>query len=161
MPLRFTRFLVDCSRRAAAPRRSFRSFGLAVALSVGGMIAAPAFAQQPAPAAAPAAPAAAGERSTPSEIENAKYQAEGLLTRAEFVRALPDDKYYATQRLEKGARVVVVGSKGDWLKIEPPAGSFSYVNRAFVERFGNGKQGRVTTSNLLVKAGSNLQTVMW
>jgi len=154
MPAGFPRFLADLPRgRAIAPRRSLCTAWMAVAMAAAGAGAGSAIAQQATPAAAEAAAS--------SEIENAKYSAEGTLTRAEFVRALPGDKFYATQRMDKGAKVTVVGSKGDWLKIIPPDGSFSYVNRAFVERFGNGKQGRVTASNLLVKAGSSMQSVMW
>jgi hypothetical protein len=132
----------------AAPRRLGRVAAISAALAAG---ASTASAQQ----APPADAAAQGD------IENAKYQFEGVLSRPEYVRALPGDRFYPTMMLEKGAKVTVVGAKGDWLKIAPPEGSFSYVNCAFVKRFGDGKQGRVTAANLLVKAGSSLQPQMW
>jgi hypothetical protein len=130
-----------------ASRHAVHAAVLAAALTVGASVTR----------AAAAEPADAGT----GEIETGKYQFEGTLSRPEYVRALPGDRFYPTMLLDKGSKVTVVGAKGDWLKIVPPEGSFSYVNRAFIERFGSGKQGRATAANLLVKAGSSLQPQMW
>jgi hypothetical protein len=144
--------------RGLFPLRVLRSAALAAVVAAsGGLSPLPPLV---AAAAVQSGDAAAGG-SAPSEIENSKYQSEGVMTRPEFVRALPGERFYATMRLDKGARVVVVGAKTDWLKILPPAGSFSYVNKTFVQKTGPGGQGRVTAQNLLVKAGSSLQPVMW
>ncbi|QOV91860.1 SH3 domain-containing protein [Humisphaera borealis] len=94
------------------------------------------------------------------DVENGKFQFEGVLTRPEFVRSLPGDNFYPTTKLDAGAKVIVVGSKNNWLKILPPGGSFSYVQKAFVQVHGDGKQGKAT-SQLIVRAGSSLQPVMW
>lgn len=94
------------------------------------------------------------------DVENGKFQFEGILTRPEFVRSLPGDNFYPTVKLDSGAKVIVVGSKNNWLKILPPAGSFSYVQKAFVQVHGDGKQGKAT-AQLIVRAGSSLQPVMW
>jgi hypothetical protein len=48
--------------------------------------------------------------------------------------------------------------KFDYLKIEPPAGSFSYVGKAYVERRGDGGVGRVTTA-ANVRTGSELNSM--
>lgn len=135
--------------RFASPRNAVRAAALAAALAAGSASIR---------AANPAAPA---DNPVSGEIENSKYQFEGVLSRPEYVRALPGDRFYPTMLLDKGSKVTVVGAKSDWLKIVPPEGSFSYVNKAFVERFGSGKQGRATAANLLVKAGSSLQPQMW
>ena len=78
-----------------------------------------------------------------------------------YVRSGPsDERYYATQKLNKGAKVTVVETltvqKDEWLKIIPPDGSFSYVVKSRVEKRHDGTVGRVTTSNLNVRAGSTL-----
>jgi hypothetical protein len=96
------------------------------------------------------------------DIENTKFQAAGVLNRAEFVRSGAGENYYSTSKLEKGASVVVVGAKGSWLKILPPEGSFSYVQKVSVQKFGDGKQGKVMgTQQPWVRAGSNLLPLMW
>ncbi len=51
----------------------------------------------------------------------------------------------------------MVAKKGNWLKVQPPEGSFSYVQKAFVNKYGDGKSGKVTTPNLIVRAGSSVQ----
>ena len=76
-----------------------------------------------------------------------------------YVRSGPGDSFYATMKLDKGAPVVVVGVKYDWLKIVPPEGSFSYVSRLYVEKKGDGTVGRVTKSDLNVRAGSDLNAM--
>ncbi len=94
------------------------------------------------------------------DVANAPYQFLGEITAANtFVRSGPREGDYATAKLDKGQQVTVVGIKFDWLKILPPEGSFSYVSKAFVQQYGDGKRGRVTKNDLSVRAGSSLNAL--
>ncbi len=73
-----------------------------------------------------------------------------------YVRSGPSDVFYATAKLNKGAKVSVVAVREPWLKIVPPEGSYCYVARAYVEKRGDGTVGRVTKAELNVRAGSTL-----
>ena len=44
----------------------------------------------------------------------------------------PDDSAYATAALHPGERVVVLGEEGVWARIEPPAGTFEWVDAALL-----------------------------
>lgn len=91
-----------------------------------------------------------------SEVENSKFQFEGEVNaNAVYVRSGANENDYATAKLDKGARVTVVGIKFEWLKILPPENSFCYVAKAYVQKRGDGTIGRVT-STLNVRVGSNL-----
>jgi hypothetical protein len=112
----------------------------------------------PARAESPAAPASSATTSdlTQPQVENAKHTLIGRINSSGVsVRSGPNENFYPTMKLEKGAEVTVVGIKYDWLKIEPPAGSFSYVGQVYVDRFGDGKVGR-TRNAAPVRAGSDL-----
>jgi uncharacterized protein YgiM (DUF1202 family) len=105
--------------------------------------------------APPAAAAAAAQ-----DVENSRFAATGIISsNAVYVRCGPGDNYYPTQKLDKGAKVKVVGAKFDWLKIEPPEGSFCYVAKLYVDRHGDGKVGRVTKDSINVRAGSHLSAL--
>jgi uncharacterized protein YgiM (DUF1202 family) len=73
-----------------------------------------------------------------------------------YIRSGPSDVFYATAKLNKGAKVTVVAVREPWLKIVPPEGSYCYVARAYVEKRGDGTVGRVTKAELNVRAGSTL-----
>jgi len=90
------------------------------------------------------------------EVPNAKFNFMGEINgNGVSVRSGPSENYYPTGKLDKGAKVKVVGIKFNWLKIEPPDGSFSYVGKAFVDRHADGKVGKVNnTAN--VRAGSSM-----
>lgn len=89
-------------------------------------------------------------------IENSKYQADGLINaNAVYVRSGASDNDYPVMKLDKGAPVHVVGMRFEWLKITPPEGSFCYVSKAYVDRYGDGSQGKVTNT-LYVRVGSQL-----
>src|SRR3954468_2873949 len=76
---------------------------------------------------------------TPVDVENAKNSFPGIVnSNAVYVRCGPAESYYPTLKLDKGARVTVVGMKLEWLKIVPPDGSFCYISKAFVDRSGDG-----------------------
>jgi uncharacterized protein YgiM (DUF1202 family) len=125
--------------RMSAARRLF----LAAAVSVSALVAAPvvSYAQDVAP----------------PEIENAKYNFQGVINSpAVNVRSGPGDNYYPTSKIEKGQTVTVVGIRFDWLKIKPPADSYSYVAKAYITRSGDGTTGTVDKPDLRVRAGSTL-----
>ena len=95
------------------------------------------------------------------EVPNARFNVFGEITADNvYVRSGPGDSYYPTTKLNKGARVRVVGEKFNYLKIEPPPGSFSYVGKAYVERRGdaNAGVGRVNTA-ANVRTGSDLNAI--
>lgn len=75
---------------------------------------------------------------------------------AVIVRSGPGENYYPTMKLDKGAKVTVVGHKFGWLKVIPPEGSFSYIGKAFVTRKGDGTRGTVNGTEVRVRAGSSL-----
>jgi hypothetical protein len=118
------------------------------------LLAAPLLIIAPAVLLVLAAPASLRAEDTP-DVPNAKFNFMGETTGSVFVRSGPSDNYYPTTKLEKGQKVKVVGIKYQWLKIEPPAESFSYVGKAFVDRHGDGKSGRVNNP-ANVRAGSAL-----
>jgi uncharacterized protein YgiM (DUF1202 family) len=90
------------------------------------------------------------------QVENAKFQLVGEINTNQIsVHSGPSNNFYPTTKLKKGEKVTVVGKKGEWLKILPPEGSFSYVPQVYVTRRGEGKVGRVN-SPLNVRAGSTL-----
>jgi serine/threonine protein kinase len=71
------------------------------------------------------------------------------------VHSGPSESFYPTTFLKEGAAVTVVGIRNDWLKILPPSGSFCYVPKAYVERAGDSRRGRVIRA-LSVRAGSSV-----
>jgi uncharacterized protein YgiM (DUF1202 family) len=94
------------------------------------------------------------------EVENSKFSTSGvIMSNAVYVRCGPGDNYYPTLKLDKGAKVKVVGAKFDWLKIVPPEGSFCYVARLYVDRHGDGSVGRVNKNSINVRAGSALSAL--
>jgi uncharacterized protein YgiM (DUF1202 family) len=93
----------------------------------------------------------------PPAVENSKYQVQGVINGGPVnVRSGPGEGYYATQMLDKGAAVTVVGIKFDWLKIVPPEGSFSYVGSVFVDRSADGVTGKINRADVNIRAGSQL-----
>ncbi len=121
-----------------------RLFAAALTLSFASFIPTPSFAQD----------------QTPPEVENGNFKVAGVVNaNAVYVRSGPGDNYYPTLKLDKGTRVTIVGKRFDWLKIVPPEGSFCYVAKAYVEKYGDGSVGRVTKPNLNVRAGSTLNAM--
>jgi hypothetical protein len=72
------------------------------------------------------------------------------------VRSGPSENDYQTLKLAKGTKLVVVGYRLDWLKIEPPAGSFCLVSQAFVDKRGDGTVGRISNQRATIRVGSAL-----
>ena len=79
---------------------------------------------------------------------------------AVVVRSGGGENYYPTMKLDKGAKVTVVGHKFGWLKVIPPEGSFSYIGKAFVTRTGDGTKGSVNGTEVRVRAGSSLNEMV-
>lgn len=94
------------------------------------------------------------------DVENSKFSTSGIInSNAVYIRCGPGENYYPTQKLDKGAKVTVVGVKFDWLKVVPPDGSFCYVAKLYVDRHGDGKVGRVNKDSINVRAGSSLSAL--
>lgn len=105
-------------------------------------------------------PTTADDVQTQVEIENARNSFPAIVnSNAVYVRCGPADSYYPTLKLDKGAKVTVVGMKMDWLKIVPPEGSFCYISKAFVDRNGDGSAGKVNKDAVNVRAGSLLNSL--
>jgi len=106
-----------------------------------------------------AAPQIAGAQETAiPDVANSKNSFIGKINAEGVnVRCGPGDNYYPTQKLDKDVEVTVVGIKFDWLKIEPPKGSFSYVAKAFVDKQGD--IGTVSREEVNVRTGSTLNAL--
>jgi uncharacterized protein YraI len=74
------------------------------------------------------------------------------------VRSGPSPKYYATSKLHQGDRVKIVEEKeGGWLAIQPPAGSFSWINTRYIDHDGQAPTARVLgEGGVPVRVGSAL-----
>jgi SH3-like domain-containing protein len=72
-----------------------------------------------------------------------------------YVRSRASEDAYPTMKLSRGMKITVIGIKGQWLKIEPPEGSFAYVPKSFVIMRGDGTVGRMNRE-WMAKAGSDL-----
>ncbi len=107
--------------------------------------AAPAETGAPAETAAPA-PAAAkptGDSSIGYIKGNNVYIRSGFST-----------NYYPVTKLNKGDEVKIVGEEFGWLKIVPPAGTYSLVDKTYIDRIDD--QKGVANGVSWVYAGSNL-----
>jgi len=71
-----------------------------------------------------------------------------------YVRSGPDSNYYPVVKLHRGDRVTVLAESFGWLKIVPPRGCFSCVDKAFVQRQDG--VGYITADRVWVRAGSLL-----
>ncbi len=141
-----------CGQASRFQRAMLRPM-MTAAVSIGlGLATVVAFAA-PARGQGPAADA-------PAEIEHPKYHFEGQVTTPTEVKSGVGGIHYATQRLDRGTTVVVVGKQGEWLKIKPPEGSFSLVKKLNVSKYGDGKVGKITDSAQTIHAGSTLQPGM-
>jgi uncharacterized protein YgiM (DUF1202 family) len=137
---------------ASAAGRRFSSLLLAAVSTAAFTFAVPAV-LSPAPSF--------GQEIQQPEVENAKSAFLGQInSNAVYVRSGPSENFYPTVKLDKGTPVTVVGIKYNWLKIEPPKGSFSYVGKAFVQRHGAGSDGVVDpVASPNVRAGSDLNAM--
>lgn len=66
----------------------------------------------------------------------------------------PDDRAIPTGRLERGDHVVIrEEAKSGWLAIEPPGGSFDWIEQAAIRERPGGLEARVEVARALVRAG--------
>jgi uncharacterized protein YgiM (DUF1202 family) len=73
------------------------------------------------------------------------------------IRSGPGTNYYHCGKLNTGDKVKVVASRHSWSHIVPPAGSFSWISKQYVEVDPNNPQiGTVTGDSVRVYAGSDL-----
>jgi hypothetical protein len=74
------------------------------------------------------------------------------------VRSLPSPTAYVTGKLHQGDRVKVVAEKdGGWLAVEPPPGSFSWINNRLIDRDPQHPQyGMVLAPDTPVLIGSSV-----
>jgi uncharacterized protein YgiM (DUF1202 family) len=73
-----------------------------------------------------------------------------------YVRSGPGTNYYYCVKLQKGDKVKVVGSKFSWWQITPPAGSYAWISRQYVETDPqNSSVGTVIGEGVRVYAGSD------
>ena len=84
------------------------------------------------------------------------YEAIVEVEDGENVRSGPGPKYYPTDKLQKGDRVMVHRhDPGGWCMISPPPGSFSWIRAEHVQR--SGKDGGVLKTNgVVVHIGSTI-----
>ena len=75
-----------------------------------------------------------------------------------YIRSGPGTNYYHCSKLNKGEKVIVVGSKFSWSRIVPPEGSFSWISKQYVSIDpANPGIGVVTGDAVRVYAGSEAQ----
>jgi len=87
--------------------------------------------------------------------QTAPYEAMVTLPEVE-VRCGPSTQFYVTSKLRQGARVKVVAEKdGGWLAIEPPEGSFSWIEARLLGKHA-GRLATVMVPEAPVRAGSAL-----
>ena len=73
-----------------------------------------------------------------------------------YVRSGPGTNYYFCAKLQKGDKIKVVGSKFSWWQIAPPAGSYAWISRQYVETDPqNSSTGTVIGEGVRVYAGSD------
>jgi hypothetical protein len=70
------------------------------------------------------------------------------------VRSGPSLQFYVTSKLHAGDRVRILERKEDWLAIEPPPGSFSWINARYIDR--PGRTATVIVPDAEVRIGSKL-----
>jgi uncharacterized protein YgiM (DUF1202 family) len=73
-----------------------------------------------------------------------------------YVRSGPGTQYYNCGKVRKDDKVKVVGNKFSWLQIVPPAGSYSWISKQYVQIDGQNKtSGSVVGDAVRVYAGSD------
>jgi uncharacterized protein YgiM (DUF1202 family) len=72
-----------------------------------------------------------------------------------YVRSGPGTNYYYCGKLKKGDKVKVVAGKFSWLQISPPAGSYCWISKQYVEISPQSATGKVIGDAVRVYAGSD------
>jgi hypothetical protein len=76
-----------------------------------------------------------------------------------YVRSGAGANWYPTTKLNTGDHVVVIGEHLGWYKIEPPAGSLSYIDMTSVDRKPGASTATVRQDGTYVRAGSQLPNI--
>ncbi len=98
----------------------------------------------------------ADKADTPSFPYNAEITGDDV-----YIRSGPGTNFYEWAKLNKGAKVKVVGKQFSWSRIAPPPGSFSWISMQFVEIDKNNPGfGKVTGDRVRVYAGSETWKAM-
>ncbi len=71
-----------------------------------------------------------------------------------YIRSGFNTNYYPVIKLNRGDRVKIAGEEFGWLKIDPPQGTFSLVDKNFIDKVGD-KKG-IANGTAQVYAGSNM-----
>jgi uncharacterized protein YgiM (DUF1202 family) len=124
---------------------------LTVILSLA-VLASPAFTAQPAPSKA--AEADSGSPEVDANLPAMPFMAE--MTSDDVVRSGAGTNYYYCNKLKKGDKIKVVGSRYSWLQIVPPAGSYAWISKQYVQvEPPNTAVGTVIGEGVRVYAGSD------
>lgn len=70
------------------------------------------------------------------------------------IRAGAGRSFYVVGQLAQGTQVTVEEVVFGWYKIRPPQGTFSYISRAFVDAYGDGRSGTINTNRAAVRTAS-------
>jgi len=72
-----------------------------------------------------------------------------------YVRSGDSLNHYPVTKMNAGDRVTLVGERGEWYEILPPAGTFTWVSAEYVDSPDN-KTGVINGNNVRARAGSSL-----
>ena len=91
----------------------------------------------------------------PVQAQDRKFPYEAVIdVDGEYVRSGPGPNYYPTDKLQRGAKVMVHRhDPGGWCMIAPPAGSFSWILAKNVKKTDNDR-GVLTANKVVVHVGS-------
>jgi uncharacterized protein YgiM (DUF1202 family) len=72
------------------------------------------------------------------------------------VRAGPSTQFYATSKLRQGDRIRVIERTNEtWLVIEPPPGSFNWINARFIDRARNSNSAMTLGNDIPTRIGTD------
>lgn len=134
-------------------------FTAAFVLGISLLFAVGAEAQTPPPQPPPATPAAQPTGQAQPADAAAAFPWEGEITGTNvYVRSGAGVNWYPTAKLNPGDRVLVLGEKFGWYQVVPPKGSFSYIDKAVVDRQApDSKVGTVKQDKVYIRAGSEVE----
>ena len=92
---------------------------------------------------------------SPALAQNATEYVGEVTGQDVYVRSGPDRSWYEVTQLSAAAQGPGCGAEGEWLKIVPPEGCFSLVNKQFVKR--DGDIGTIMADKVVARAGSLLR----
>ena len=99
--------------------------------------------------------ASAGAQTVGSAVDPLEFPVEGVLTGAGvYIRSQALPEAYTCGKISRPVTVTVAGRDGDWLKIVPPEGVFSVIDKSYVRRDAE-SWGTVTGEKVRIRAGSS------